>query len=77
MPISRSFPADEVVDIMALFLISACDEELSDDNKEKAVRHAKKFLETREKKLNRGHSNKTILGNGTSGTNKKRARRGR
>jgi hypothetical protein len=51
---------------------------LSDENIALAKREARKFLVMRNKKIKEsGHRNKTILGNGISRANKKRARGGR
>lgn len=61
----------DVIELMAMFSIKMCYEDLSDENIALAKREAEKFLVMRNKKQS-GHRNKTILGNGISGTNKKR-----
>lgn len=71
-----NYKENEVIELMAMFSIRACGEDLSDENIALAKKEAGKFLVMRNKKHG-GNRNKTILGNGISRTNKKRARSGR
>jgi hypothetical protein len=72
------YTEEDILDLMAMFSIKMCEEELSDENIALAKREARKFLVMRNKKIKEsGHRNKTILGNGISRANKKRARGGR
>lgn len=67
------YTEEDILDLMAMFSIKMCEEQLSDENIALAKREAGKFLVMRNKKQG-GYRNKTILGNGISRTNKKRAR---
>jgi hypothetical protein len=61
------YSEEDILELMAMFSIRMCEEELSDENIALAMVEAKKFLVMRNKKVKQGgHRNKTILGNGKS-----------